>query len=121
MDINGSKKEEDIMQTITIAERLWLEPTLLGATLNYADQATGWQYRVGIGFRSLEECDKTLDKGGRWTLRDQSLTIEGTEQLTLTFCPGSEMEQRLVLTGEELETFRSAIHFLTLASEPRQN
>jgi hypothetical protein len=121
MDIHVSKKEEGIMQTINIAERLWLEPTLLGATLNYSDQPQGWHYRVGIGFRSLEECDKTLDKGGRWTLRDQSLSIEGQDELVLTFCPGTEMERRLVLSGEALETFRSAIHFLTLASEPRQN
>jgi hypothetical protein len=109
------------MQTITIAERLWLEPTLLGATLNFSDRPQGWHFRVGIGFRSLEECDKTLDKGGRWMLRDQSLVIEGTDELTLTFCPGSEMERQLVLSGEEMEIFRSAIHFLTLASEPRQN
>jgi len=110
------------MQAITIAERLWLEPTLLGATLNFADQPQGWHFRVGIGFRSLGECDHALQApSSLWTLRDQSLRIEGTTELTLTFCPGTEMECKLILAGAELETFKQAIHFLSLASEPRLN
>lgn len=110
------------MNTITIAERLWLEPTLLGATLNFADQPHGWHFRVGIGFRSLSECDRALrSPSSLWTLRDQSLRVEGTNELTLTFCPGTTMEQHVVLKGEALETFKEAIHFLSLASEPRQN
>jgi len=110
------------MNTITIAERLWLEPTLLGATLNFADKPHGWHFRVGIGFRSLSECDKSLRNAySLWTIRDQSLRIEGTQELTLTFCPGTTMQQQLVLSGEALDTFKQAIHFLSLASEPRQN
>ena len=110
------------MQNITIAERLWLEPTLLGATLNFADQPNGWHYRVGIGFKSLGECDKALQGNeALWTLKDNSLQVSGTSEITLTFCPGTEIEKQLVLTGEELETFRRAIHFLSLASEPRLN
>jgi hypothetical protein len=110
------------MNMITIAERLWLEPTLLGATLNFADKPHGWHFRVGIGFRSLSECDKAL-RGpvSLWMIRDQSLRIEGSKEMTLTFCPGTEMEQQLVLAGEALDTFKQAIHFLSLASEPRQN
>jgi len=111
------------MQTITIAERLWLEPTLLGATLNYSERPNGWHYRVGIGFRSLAACDRALhQEGAQWALQDNSLAIEeGAKNLTLTFCPGTEMERQFVLTGEELELFRQAIHYLALASEPRQN
>jgi len=110
------------MQTITIAERLWLEPTLLGATLNYSEQSNGWQYRVGIGFRSLMECDRALQNGSAvWMLQDKSFMVDGNKEITLTFCPGTEMEQRLVLSGEELQTFKNAIHFLTLASEPQNN
>ena len=110
------------MQAITIAESLWLEPTLLGVTLNYSDGPQGWQYRVGIGFRSLGDCDKALKvRGTQWILQDQSLMIEGDRELMLTFCPGTPMEQRLVLTGEELQTFKSAIRFLALASEPQKN
>jgi len=110
------------MQNITIAERLWLEPTLLGATLNFADQPKGWHYRVGIGFQSLGECDKALHASSSlWMLRDKSLLVEGEGELTLTFCPGTEMESQLVLKGEELLTFKQAIHFLSLASEPRNN
>ena len=110
------------MQAITIAERLWLEPTLLGVTLNYSEGPHGWHYRVGIGFRSLGECDKAIKVGGApWVLQDKSLMIEGDNELTLIFCPGTYMEQRFVLTGESLQTFRSAIHFLALASEPQKN
>src|SRR3954465_9908644 len=110
------------MQAITIAERLWLEPTLLGATLNYAEKPNGLHFRVGIGFRSLSECDKALKvKGNGWMLQDKSLLIEGESVLTLVFCPGTEMERRLALVGDELETFKSAIHFLSLSSEPRLN
>jgi hypothetical protein len=111
------------MQTITIAERLWLEPTLLGATLNYSERPNGWHYRVGIGFRSLGECDKILNKepGTSWALQDHSLVIQGEKEITLTFCPGTQMERHFVLSGEELATFKRAIHFLTLSSELRQN
>jgi len=31
------------------------------------------------------------------------------------------MECKLILAGAELETFKQAIHFLSLASEPRLN
>ena len=110
------------MQAITIAERLWLEPTLLGATLNYAEKPGGLHFRVGIGFRSLSECDKALQiKGGSWMLQDKSLMVEGETIMTLVFCPGTAMERRLALVGDELETFKNAIHFLSLASEPRLN
>lgn len=110
------------MQAITIAERLWLEPTLLGATLNYSEKPNGWHYRVGIGFRSLSGCDRALHTpGSEWMLQDKSLKIEADKVLTLVFCPGTAMERRLVLVGDELETFKNAIHFLSLASEPRQN
>ena len=110
------------MQAITIAESLWLEPTLLGVTLNYSDGPQGWQYRVGIGFRSLGECDKALKgRGTQWILQDKSLMIQGEGELTLTFCPGTYMERRFLLTGEALQTFKSAIRFLALASEPQKN
>ena len=110
------------MQAITIAERLWLEPTLLGATLNYSERPSGVLYRVGIGFRSLAQCDKALkEKGAHWGLQDNSLLIDGVEELTLTFCPGSAIERKVVLSGEELAIFKEAIHFLTLSSEPRLN
>src|SRR5258708_11715660 len=110
------------MQAISIAERLWLEPTLLGTTLNYCDQTNGSLYRVGIGFRSLAQCDKVLkEKGTHWGLQDNSLFLDGDQELTLTFCPGTAMERKFVLTGNELETFKEAIHFLTMASEPRLN
>jgi hypothetical protein len=110
------------MRTIAIADRLWLEPTLLGATLNFSDQPQGWHYRVGIGFRSLGECDKTLrESGSVWILKDKSLMVQGGSTVILTFCPGTYMERHFVLSGQELQTFKNAIHFLTLSSEPRQN
>jgi hypothetical protein len=110
------------MQTITIAERLWLEPTLLGATLNYSELPNGWHYRVGIGFRSLAECDKSLQtEGSTFALQDNSLVICRDKELYLTFCPGTPMERQIVLSGEALDTFKSAIHYLTLSSEPRKN
>src|ERR1041385_2995380 len=104
---------EVTMQTITIAERLWLEPTLLGATLNYSERAEGgWHYRVGIGFRSMAECDKALHMDGiTWALQDNSLVITTDKEITLTFCPGTQMERQIVLSGEALDTFKSAIHF----------
>lgn len=110
------------MQTITIAEKLWLEPTLLGVTLNYTDTQSGRHYRVGIGFRSLMECEQALAQDRvEWHLKDHSLLIEGQEELTLTFCPSTPIAIRVVLNGEPLETFRSAIAFLGLASECRNN
>src|SRR3954470_8878633 len=100
------------MQAITIAEQLWLEPTMLGATLNYADATNGWHFRVGLGFRSLGECDQVLKgKGDQWVLQDKSLVVETDGDTTLTFCPGSVMEQTIVLSGAELATFKNAIHF----------
>src|SRR4051794_25205499 len=110
------------MQAITIAERLWLEPTMLGATLNYADGKSGWHFRVGLAFRSLGECDQVIKGGpGAWVLKDKSLIVESNGEITLTFCPGSVMEQQLILTGAELQTFKNAIHFLALASMPHLN
>ena len=110
------------MQAITIAERLWLEPTILGATLNFSDEPHGWNYRVGISFQSLSECDKSLThKGSIWTMRDKSLTVQGDRELILTFCPGTYMERCVILKGDEKETFKSAVRFLTLASLPQQN
>jgi hypothetical protein len=110
------------MQAIAIADRLWLEPTILGATLNYSEEPNGWHYRVGLGFRSLGECDKALnEKGGDWQVQDKSLRVQEGSVLTLTFCPGTAMEQRIALSGQELETFKSAIRFLALASEPQKN
>ena len=71
------------MQTITIAERLWLEPNILGATLNYQDTQSGWHYRVGIGFRSLSECDKSLQiRGSLWMLQDKSLMVQWNKEVT---------------------------------------
>src|SRR4051812_19687048 len=113
------------MQTITIAERLWLEPTILGATLNYSEQPEGgYHYRVGMGFRSLTGCDRALDTPGAvWTLQDKSLVIQVSlkGEVKMTFCPGTAMERQLILIGDALATFKSAIHFLNLASEPQQN
>ncbi|OGR92695.1 MAG: hypothetical protein A2992_10350 [Elusimicrobia bacterium RIFCSPLOWO2_01_FULL_59_12] len=110
------------MQMITIADRLWLEPTLLGVTLNFSDRPNDRHYRVGIGFRSLTECDNALcQERVEWMMKDKSLLIQGSRDLTLTFCPGTRMEQTLVLTGEARETFRGAISFLGLASESRNN
>ena len=110
------------MQTITIAEQLWLEPTLLGVTLNFTDRPHGWHYRVGIGFQSLSDCDKALKEVNcSWTMRDKSLTIEGERDITLTFCPGTYMERCVKLNYEELHAFKNAIHYLTLANIPSQN
>jgi hypothetical protein len=110
------------MQAISIAESLWLEPTLLGVTLNYSEKSNNCHYRVGIGFRSLGECDHALAGGGApWILQDKSLMIQGNKELTLTFCPGTHMERQCILTGDALEIFRRAIHFLALASEPQKN
>ena len=110
------------MQAITIAEKLWLEPTLLGATLNFSDKPLGWHYRVGIGFQSISECDTALKgKDCFWTMRDNSLSITGDRELTLVFCPGTPMERCVVLRGEELHALKSAIHYLALTSQPRQN
>ena len=110
------------MQAISIVEQLWLEPTVLGVTLNFSDKPKGWHYRVGIGFQSLSECDSALKETNcLWTLRDRSLTLSGDKELTLTFCPGTHMESCLVLSGEELRAFKYAIHFLSLASLPQRN
>jgi hypothetical protein len=110
------------MQAITIAEQLWLEPTMLGATLNFAEQVNGLHFRVGISFRSLGECDKALrTQGTTWMLQDKSLMVRSSADLTLTFCPGTELERKLVLSGDELETFKHAIRFLTLAFAPQNN
>ena len=75
------------MESISIAEKLWLEPTMLGVTLNYSEGPQGWHYRVGIGFRSLGECNNALNQQIEWMMRDKSLRIEGDEQITLTFNP----------------------------------
>jgi hypothetical protein len=113
------------MQTITIAERLWLEPTILGATLNYSEQPEGgYHYRVGMGFRSIAGCDKALAQPGSiWMLQDKSLIIQVNldGDISMIFCPGTEMERQVIMTGEILSTFKNAIHFLNLASEPQQN
>ena len=77
---------------------------------------------MGIEFQSLDECEKALKAPGTpWILQDKSLMIQEDKDLTLTFCPGTHLERRLVLAGEELQTFKHAIHFLSLASAPQKN
>jgi len=113
------------MQPIAIADRLWLEPTLLGATLNYAEGPGGFHFKVGIGFDSLLECDRIIkERRYWWVMGDGSLSVFGNgSKLVLTFSSPSDplVQRRMVLSGEVLRTFKSAIQFLGLAVQSRLN
>ncbi len=103
------------MNSIAIAERLWFEETLLGATLNYrsSEDPDCVLFRVGISFQSLQDCQRELSKSGcLWTIRDGSLSVYGdSEELTLTFCSceGPFIQAALSLFGEELKVFKYAV------------
>ncbi len=104
------------MNSINIAERMWFEETLLGATLNYwsPQDPEAILFRVGISFNSLEECSRRLGGSSTfWTIRDGSLSIHGdSEQLTLTFSAADPqgIQTSVPLYGEELRLFKAAIH-----------
>jgi len=104
------------MNSITVAEKLWFEETMLGATLNFwsHEQPEGVLFRVGISFKSLEECSRQLQGNSTmWAIKDGSLTIYGDrEELTLTFTTveGQYLECALSLYGEELKVFKYAIN-----------
>ena len=104
------------MNSITVAEKLWFEETMLGATLNFCSQEhpEGVLFRVGISFKSLEECSQQLQGNSTmWAIKDGSLTIYGDrEQLTLTFTSvdGQYLESALSLYGEELKVFKYAVN-----------
>lgn len=110
------------MHTINIADRLWFEETLLGATLNCqtSEGSDGVLFRVGISFQSLQDCDHLLRRGrGFWTICDGSLTIEGDmEELTLAFTSAADrFHADVLLHGDEPKKFRYAIN--ALASRQR--
>lgn len=112
------------MQTITIVDRLWLEPTLLGATLNYAEGPQGFHFRIGINHRSILECARALKQGAcAWTVADGSFSFHGTDQeLTLIFSGGKlPVERRIVLTGHDVALFRRAFGLFMEAVIPRLN
>ena len=102
------------MDSISIADRLWFDETLLGATLNY--RSNDVLFRVGISLKSLEDCNNALAKATcLWTIRDGSLSIYGDlEQLSLTFCSvqGSFVQSAISLYGEELRLFKYAVNAL---------
>lgn len=104
------------MNSISVGQRLWLEETALGATLNYRsmDGPEGVLFRVGMSYQSLQQCNSELAKRDcLWTIRDGSLSVYGdSEQLTLTFCSASVpfLQTGVSLFGEELKTFKWAIH-----------
>lgn len=113
------------MQAISIGERLWLEPTLLGVTVNYSEGPDGLHFRVGLGYQSLAECDRLIGEHQYlWTLNDGSLSIRGdAKKLTLIFSAisGSAALRGHTLSGYDLWLFRTAIHYLNTAHWPSLN
>ena len=109
------------MQTVTIAEKLWLEPTPLGVTLNFYEDAKRLHFRVGISFESLLHCESALREPKiLWALSDRSLLLFGdTQGLTLAFSAVSTaapVRVSMVLTGRELQAFTRAMnHFSAVA------
>jgi hypothetical protein len=112
------------MHKITIADHLWMEPTLLGVTLNYSEGPRGLHFRVGISHYSVKDCDRALQNTAcLWAVRDGSFSIFGDQgELTLTFSAGKQpLQRRLVLSGQQLEDFKQAIGLFTEAAIPRMN
>lgn len=106
------------MYSINIADRLWFEETLLGATLNFqlSEGPRSVLFRVGISFRSLHDCDDALGRRHcSWVIRDGSLSIEGdVEELTLGFSglADNRLHADVLLHGDELKAFRYAVNAL---------
>ena len=113
------------MQAISIGDRLWIEPTLLGATLNYSEGPNGLHFRVGIGYQSLAECDRLIrEHEYLWTLNDGSLSIRGNRaRLTLIFSSAAtpQVLRGHSIAGDDLTLFRRAIHYLNTAHWPLLN
>jgi hypothetical protein len=103
------------MNSISIADQLWFEETILGATLNYRSLKGGESvlFRVGMSFQSLQDCNHQLTQSScLWTIRDGSLSVQGDiEGITLRFSSanGGAFRSELALYGEELRTFKYAI------------
>ena len=104
------------MNSITVAEKLWFEETVLGATLNFLSRENPEDvlFRVGISFKSLEDCCVQIQKNStKWSIKDGSLQIYGDrEQLTLRFTSvqGDPIVTAVSLYGEQLKVFKYAIH-----------
>ena len=104
-----------MINSISIAPRLWFEETLLGATLNYqsSEDQEAILFRVGMSFQSLSDCDRQLSNPAcLWTIRDGSLSVYGDfEELTLTFCSveGAFIQAGVSLYGEELKIFKCLV------------
>jgi hypothetical protein len=100
---------------IEIADRLWIEQTLLGATLNYCtdEGSQGVLFRVGISGRSLRECSRQLSLPlCLWTIGDGSLRVYGdSDEIALSFItvPQGLTRAEFCLSGEQVVAFRRAI------------
>lgn len=106
------------MFTIGIADRLWFEETLLGATLHFqsGEGPAAILFKVGISFDSLAACDHAIgSRECHWHIRDGSLRVEGDpEGLDLTFSATNDhdVHAEISLYGEELKVFRYAVNAL---------
>lgn len=105
------------MSAISVCDKVWFEEDLLGATLNfYSDcRPGGVLFRVGISFRSLQDCSKALSsRACSWTISDGSLSLWGDqEEIALGFVAlGGGPQTSIKLHGTSLKTLRYAIHSL---------
>ena len=122
--MDSIQRNEEIMHPITIADHIWLEPTLLGMTLNYSEGPQGLHFRVGMNLRSIKEAAQALqDARFVWAIRDGSFSFFGDDdQLVLTFTAGQQpVHRQFVLKGREVDEFKQAIGIFREAAIPRLN
>ena len=106
------------MQSINVADRLWFDEDLLGATLNfYSDcRPGGVLFRVGISFQSLQQCNIALSTSVcDWAIADGSLSIIGDrEELSVAFTSlqGGDLQSVVKLRGIPLKTFKYVVSSL---------
>lgn len=103
------------MNAISVSDKVWFEEDILGATLNfYSDcKPGGVLFRVGISYRSLQECNKALSAHiCSWTIADGSLSFWGDqEEIALAFVSlGTQPVQSSIrFRGQALQMLRHAI------------
>lgn len=106
------------MQSIAVSDKVWFEEDLLGATLNfYSDcRPGGVLFRVGISFKSLQECNQALcARACSWTIKDGTLSFYGDqEEISLSFMSlgKDQPKSAIVLRGSALKTFRYVVNSL---------